>query len=167
MNNILKFITMLLVVTAVVFAAGCAGKSAGNTTPSPVVISENVTKNNTTQVNATVGTKQHVAETGNVAKADSGKPISLKKGDNFTLKLREKPSTGYSWTLSLSQGLSILSDNYTQDPAPPDYTGVSGTHLWTIKAMTEGNQQIKGIYKRPWENITGTEDNFTLNVEVA
>ena len=45
--------------------------------------------------------------------------------------------------------------------------GAGGVHLWEIKALAEGSQQVKGIYKRPWENITGTEENFTLNVEVV
>jgi predicted secreted protein len=36
-----------------------------------------------------------------------------------------------------------------------------------IKAMDEGSQLIKGIYKRPWENKTGEEKTLTLNVEVV
>ncbi len=53
-----------------------------------------------------------------ITEADNGTSISLKKGENFTLKLRENPTTGYSWELYLSEGLSIISDEYTQDPAP-------------------------------------------------
>jgi inhibitor of cysteine peptidase len=101
-----------------------------------------------------------------ITEADNGKTINLENGETFYLKLKENPSTGYSWQLNLSQGLNILSDEYIQDPAPEGYTGVSGTHQWKIKAITEGSQQIKGIYKRPWENETGTEDKFILNVEV-
>jgi PKD repeat protein len=99
-----------------------------------------------------------------ITEADNGTSISLKKGENFTLKLRENPTTGYSWELYLSEGLSIISDEYTQDPAPEGYTGVPGTHSWIIEAVGQGNQQVNGIYKRPWERTTGTEDNFTLDV---
>jgi inhibitor of cysteine peptidase len=35
------------------------------------------------------------------------------------------------------------------------------------KSVAQGSQQVNGIYKRSWENTTGTEDNFTLSVEVA
>ena len=45
--------------------------------------------------------------------------------------------------------------------------GAGGVHLWEIKAVAEGSQQVKGIYKKSWENETGTEDKFTLNVEVV
>jgi|GEM_PF-381028 len=99
-----------------------------------------------------------------ITEVDNGANISLKNGENFTLKLRENPSTGYSWELNLSEGLSIISDEYTQDPAPEGCAGVPGTHSWIIEAVGQGNQQVNGIYKRPWENTTGTEDNFTLNV---
>ncbi|MDQ1253377.1 MAG: hypothetical protein QG646_2544 [Euryarchaeota archaeon] len=98
---------------------------------------------------------------------DSGKSITFKNGETFYLKLRENPSTGFAWELNLNQGLSVLSDNYTQDPAPPHFVGVSGTHLWTIKAVASGSQQVKGIYRRFWENTTGTEESFTLNITVV
>ena len=99
-----------------------------------------------------------------ITEGDNGKSISLKNGETFDLKLKENPSTGYSLELNLSQGLSIPSDNYTQDPAPRGFTGVPGTHLWIIKAVTEGDQQVKGIYKRPTAEETGEESIFTLNV---
>ena len=82
MKKMLKILTMLLVIAAVVFAAGCADKSEN-------VIENNTTENNTTQANETVVTGQVVTE------ADNGTSISLKNGDNFTLQLWENPSTGY------------------------------------------------------------------------
>lgn len=102
-----------------------------------------------------------------ITEADNGTNISLKNGENFTLQLRGNPSTGYSWELNVSEGLSILSDEYIQDPAPENSTGVPGIHSWIIEAVDQGSQQVNGIYKRPWEKTTGTEDNFTLNVEVV
>lgn len=98
--------------------------------------------------------------------ADSGKTISLKKGENFTVSLREDPSAGYLWELNLSSGLSILDDEYIKGQNPENLTGVPGTHLWVIEATAPGSQKVNGIYKRSWENITGTEEKFTLNVEV-
>jgi inhibitor of cysteine peptidase len=136
MKKMLKIIAMFLVLAAVVFAVGFAEKP-------------------------------ETAETGQiVTEADNGTTISLKNGENFTLQLRENPSTGYSWQINLTEGLSILSDNYTQDEAPEGMAGVPGTHSWIIEAVDQGSQQVNGIYKRPWENTTGTEDNFTLTVEV-
>lgn len=153
MKKMLKILTMLLVIAAVVFAAGCADKSEN-------VIENNTTENNTTQANETVVTGQVVTE------ADNGTSISLKNGDNFTLQLWENPSTGTSWELNLSEGLSILDDYHTPDPHPEGSEGFGGNHTWTIQAEAPGSQQINGIYKQSWMNTTGTEDNFTLTVEV-
>jgi PGF-pre-PGF domain-containing protein len=108
-----------------------------------------------------------------ITEADNGTSISLREGENFTLKLRGNPSTDYSWEFNLSEGLRIISDNeelstisdnYVQDPASEHMVGVPGTYSWIIEAVAPGNQQVKGIYKQYLMNTTGTEDNFTLNV---
>ncbi len=104
-----------------------------------------------------------------ITEANNGTTISLEKGETFYLRLDENPTTGYSWELNLSQGLSLVSDKY----CPPEsekgeqpLVGAGGVHLWEIKADSEGTQQVTAVYSRPWENETGTEDRFTLNVEV-
>lgn len=105
-----------------------------------------------------------------ITEADNGKNISLKNGETFYIRLRENPTTGYSWELNLSQGLKYISDNYYPPESSTDnkqpLVGAGGVHIWEIKAVAAGSQQVKGIYKRPWENITGMEENFTINVEV-
>jgi inhibitor of cysteine peptidase len=166
MKRILKAITMVLFVAAVVLAAGCAQKPA---TPG----NETITPGNGTLSpgNETVIPGNGTTENGQVVtENDSGKTISLKNEENFTLNLKENPTTGYSWQLNLSKGLSILSDEYTQDKflgekeAPE---GKGGIHSWVIQATAPGSQQVNGIYKQPWMNTTGKEQNFTLIVEVA
>jgi inhibitor of cysteine peptidase len=152
MKRILKAVALVLFIAAVVFAAGCAQKSA---TPG----NETITPGNGTKENGQVVTEN-----------DSGKTISLKNGENFTLKLKENPTTGYSWQLNLSKSLSILSDEYTQDKFPGEKEapeGRGGIHSWVIQATAPGSQQVNGVYRRAWENTTGTEENFALNVEVC
>lgn len=106
-----------------------------------------------------------------IAENYNGKTIQIKQGDSFCLRLKENPSTGYSWKLSLSRGLRLLSTEYY----PPDSSksgqrlivGAAGLHSWTIKAMAKGSQQVKGIYRRPWEKETGREQAFILNIKVV
>ncbi|WP_410509240.1 protease inhibitor I42 family protein [Methanosarcina hadiensis] len=174
MKKRLKLIVVLSVIAAFVFAAGCAEEpettenetQAGSeqvtpvTPETPSITGETVTEANATQGNQTIETGQIITE------AENGRSISIKNGEIFILQLRENPSTGYSWELNVSEGLNILSDGYTEDEAPENQVGVPGTHSWTIEAASQGSQQVNGIYKRPWENMTGTEENFTLNVEV-
>ena len=105
-----------------------------------------------------------------ITEDDAGKTIYLKNGDIFYLRLKENPSTGYSWQLSLSRGLSRLMDKYYF----PDYSkkngrfavGAGGFHSWEIKTVGRGSQQIRGIYKRSWEEETGNEQIFKINVKI-
>jgi inhibitor of cysteine peptidase len=165
MKRILKAISLIFFVAAVVFAAGCAQKPAtpGNETITPGNGTLSPANETVTQGNGTTENGQVVTEN------DSGKTINLKNKENFTLNLKENPTTGYSWQLNLSKGLSILSDEYTQDKFPDEKgapEGRGGIHSWVIQGTAPGSQQVNGIYKRSWENTTGTEQNFTLNVEV-
>jgi inhibitor of cysteine peptidase len=101
----------------------------------------------------------------------NGKTIHVKQGETFYLRLKENPSTGYSWQLSLRKGLNLLSTGYY----PPESSkngqrlivGAAGFHSWKIKAISKGSQQVKGIYRRSWEKETGKEQTFTLNVKVV
>lgn len=90
--------------------------------------------------------------------------ISLKVGDIIVLKLNENPTTGYSWDLSLPEGIVLVKDEFVgpDEPMP----GAGGVHEWTLEAVSEGNYQINAIYKRSWENVTGEEDTFSMDVVV-
>jgi inhibitor of cysteine peptidase len=182
MKKVLKAISMLFVIAAVIFAAGCAGKTGntGNETQENETqenetqeneTQENETQENETQENETqgntnqlqpvnpetsanvtdntTGANKTIAEGQIVTEADNGKTISLKKGENFTVSLREDPSAGYLWKLNLSSGLSILDDEYIKGQNPENLTGVPGTHLWVIETTAPGSQKVNGIYKSP------------------
>jgi inhibitor of cysteine peptidase len=106
-----------------------------------------------------------------ITEAENGTNISLENGSTFILRLKENPTTGYSWELNLSQGLNNISGKYYPPEQPEGIkkplVGAGGVHVWEIKAVAEGSQQVTGIYKRSWEKVTGQEENFTLNVEVV
>jgi inhibitor of cysteine peptidase len=106
-----------------------------------------------------------------ITENDNGKTITIKKGDTLYLRLKENPSTGYSWKLNYSRGLSLLKAQYNSSGSSKIgqrlIVGAAGSHSWQIKAVTNGMQQIKGVYKRSWENKTGKRQTFTLNVKVV
>lgn len=101
----------------------------------------------------------------------NGKTIQVKQGENLYLKLKENPSTGYSWILSQSNGLNLLSTEY-HPPAASKLSqrvivGAAGFHSWKIKAIAKGSLKLKAIYRRPWEKETGREQTFILNIKVV
>jgi inhibitor of cysteine peptidase len=95
---------------------------------------------------------------------DNGKTITVGNGETFTVKLDENPTTGYSWNMTVGSGLQIVSDRYV--PSTTGLLGSGGYHEWTIKAVSNGIHEVSGIYKRPWEPVTGSEQSFTLRVKV-
>lgn len=97
----------------------------------------------------------------------NGTTVNVTKGDIVGISLRGNPTTGYSWNATLSQGLTLLNGTYTVDPHQEGMTGVGGTYLWLVRADATGDQTFSAVYKRPWENTTGTEDTFSLTLKVA
>jgi inhibitor of cysteine peptidase len=121
--------------------------------------------------------------------ADNGTTIFLSQGETFRLMLVEKQSTGYSWQLKLSKGLCVTKEEIIQGLSGSGLdliqqnTASSGsipisqssiipaagnpeTHIWTIKLLKCGLQNVEGIYKRPWEQTTSKDQTFKLNIKV-
>lgn len=98
---------------------------------------------------------------------NSTSTVRAVKGDTIIISLEENPTTGYSWNISASPGLSMVDDEYVQDPADEGIVGAGGVHNWTFEVVEEGIQNISAVYKRPWEDITGSEKTFELNVDVV
>lgn len=98
---------------------------------------------------------------------DNGKTITVGNGEMFMVKLEENPTTGYSWNLTVGNGLQIVSDRYVPNMTSASIVGSGGYHEWTIRAVSNGTFKVSGIYKRPWEQTTGSEQKYALTVKVT
>jgi inhibitor of cysteine peptidase len=138
-----------LLITGMLLTAGCTGTpAANNSTPAPAA-SPSATLTNTTMPGASTSA-----------------PITLPAGTTTTIELRENPTTGYVWNVTLSPGLTIVNTTYLQDNGTADKVGAGGTHQWLVRAVSAGNQTFSAIYKRPWEPATGNETQFTQFITV-
>ncbi len=97
--------------------------------------------------------------------SDNGKAITVKSGETFTVKLDENPTTGYSWNMTVGDGLRIVNDRYVASQT--GLVGSGGYHIWTIQATKAGTYKVAGVYKRPWEPLTGQEQKYSLSVNVT
>jgi inhibitor of cysteine peptidase len=95
----------------------------------------------------------------------NGTSSNLKIGELVTVRLEENPTTGYSWNMSFTDGLKVVKDEYISS-AQAGVVGAGGVHEWTIQASNAGQYNVSGIYKRPWENITGNENTFNMKLNV-
>lgn len=97
--------------------------------------------------------------------SDNGKAITVKSGETFTVKLDENPTTGYSWNMTVGDGLKIINDRYVANKT--GLVGSGGYHIWTIQATKPGTYKVAGVYKRPWEPLTGGEQKYSLSVSIT
>jgi inhibitor of cysteine peptidase len=100
-----------------------------------------------------------------VGRSASGTTITAATGDVLVLKLPENLTTGYSWSMTLSEGLSLDGEAYMQGEDAGDLVGAGGTHEWHIKVTATGKQTIDGVYRQEWDP-TQSPEYFTLTVAV-
>jgi inhibitor of cysteine peptidase len=96
---------------------------------------------------------------------DNGMTKTLPLGTTFTVVLEENPTTGYSWNVSVTDGLKITRDTFI--PPTSGLIGAGGVHTWNVLTTKTGLQEFSGIYMRPFENVTGNETTYMLMVNVT
>jgi inhibitor of cysteine peptidase len=93
--------------------------------------------------------------------------VTVRRGNSIAVRLQENPTTGFTWNLTTSPGLQIVSDSYIPSDTTGKLIGSGGTHVWEISALSVGGQTIQAVYRRPWEQATGNETAFFLTVVVV
>jgi predicted secreted protein len=96
--------------------------------------------------------------------SNNGQTVSVARDSMVTIKLKENPTTGYSWQVNVTPGLSIVRDEYIPDKVPAGMVGSGGTHTWTLQPQDMGTFTFSGIYMQPWMNVTGSESTYTLTI---
>ena len=96
---------------------------------------------------------------------NNGETITIKKGESFNLQLKENMMAGYLWKIRLSNGLILINTKIYQTGFSHMFGGYQ-IQEWIIKAVDGRNQQVIGIYRRPWMKETSVGKIFTLNVNV-
>ena len=102
-----------------------------------------------------------------LTETDNGKTVDITRNTRFAVVLAENPTTGFMWNATLSPGLELQSSDYHQDDAPTGIVGVGGTRTWVIIAKNIGNQKFSAIYRRSWEQVTGNETSYSVNIIVV
>jgi inhibitor of cysteine peptidase len=97
--------------------------------------------------------------------------MRLKVGQSRSVRLPETPSTGYSWTIDASAGISmgpvrITDRGYTRPAAAQGRVGAAGNHVWQLTGVSPGTKKLTFVYIRPWEPAQVAR-RYILTVEVA
>ena len=146
-------IGLFIVLAGLVLICGCTQQPAGTpTTPTPAATPTQATGKEVPMYNESA----------------NGTTIAVARGgETFGIRLNENPTTGYSWNATVTPGLIVINDSYEPNPETVGLVGAGGFHSWILKSGNDiGEQQFSAIYKRPWENVTGSEQTFVLHVMV-
>ena len=95
---------------------------------------------------------------------DNGNTISLTRNSVIKVRLNENPTTGFSWNISASPGIQVLSSSYLS--SAPGRFGAGGTHTWVLKITGTGTQQFTGVYKQPWMPASRLDSTYKISFNV-
>lgn len=143
---------LLLLVSAILLVPGCIAEEQATTDIVPEV-------NMTEEAAVAVPAYNMTADMNITA-------LNMTPQQVVLVSLPENPTTGFTWNVTLSEGLTLLNETYIQDAAPEGMAGVGGVHEWFVQAVTAGEQTFSGIEKQAWENETGNETTYSLNILV-
>jgi len=137
-----KGLCILLIAAALLFTAGCVAEQPETppVTPAPPE-------------------SLHMFDDTN-----NGETYTVASGDTIQIKLVENPTTGYSWDMTVPEGLTLVSDEFIAPDT--ELAGAPGTHVWHIEAATPGTYTLDGQYIRPWETDAEPAETFTLTLIV-
>gem|GEM_PF-321062 len=172
------YISGLLLIVGILLC-GCTGTSEPETKSAPVTgepasLSAMEEEKNMVTPEETVAPKETVSKTpeeliDNLTFAekmeiiqkriDTQPPIVMKIGTTTDIYLEENPTTGYSWNATVTDGLKVVNDSYSQTSDMK--IGGGGDHHWTIEATVAGNQTFSAVYKRPWEEPSPDDATYT------
>jgi predicted secreted protein len=82
--------------------------------------------------------------------ADNGKAVQEALGGTFGVRLQENPTTGYSWNLSVPDGLTLSRDEYLPSSSGVQMVGGGGVRSFTLVAAKSGAWNVTAEYRRPW-----------------
>ncbi len=86
---------------------------------------------------------------------DAFKTLTIKSGTFFTIELETNPSTGYSWTYSITNNnvIQYISSEYIP-PKDTTVVGASGIQRFVFRGMSDGETSIKMKYEKSYAQQT-------------
>lgn len=94
---------------------------------------------------------------------DAGTTKKVAVGDEITIVLDERPTTGYRWRVEFDPDvLRQVDDHYDGSTAP---MGAAGIRKFTFRVTVAAPTTLRLLHGRPWEK--STSDEFTVDLEPA
>ena len=99
---------------------------------------------------------------------DSGRTLSLKRGDSLRIALQSNPTTGFSWIEAGKMDTDVIrltAKRFVSAQKRKDFAGAPGETEFIYKAVGPGETEIRLNYKRSWETVA-PDKTFMLKILV-
>lgn len=102
---------------------------------------------------------------------ESDSQVSITAGEWFDVKLESNKTTGYSWTVMITDMnpdgiVSDMGNEYIEQPKEGRVLGAGGYELWHFKTLDRGFFNLVFHYARPWETDGTPAKTVTIGVTV-
>ena len=104
-----------------------------------------------------------------LTKANNGRSIEVRQGDEIILRLPENPTAGYGWHVDRADGLSLeLSEHTTgsEQPDPSPRLGTGGVREFRFRAKEPGARRLDLKHWREWEGERSVTERFGVDIEI-
>jgi len=157
-----RLFVAVIILTSVLLA-GCIGQSSKDS-PDKMSGGDDINVQNSEKPVPSESAGAEVQDGEESLQTSSQETIPLDGTVNISLK--ENPTTGFMWNVTVTSGLRIENDTYVANPVKAGVAGSGGMHYWLVRGIAKGNQIFDAIYKRSWEPATGNESEYTMNILV-
>lgn len=99
---------------------------------------------------------------------ESAQSMNLRVNQPLILRLPSNPSTGYSWTLPVAPQLLRVEGKpgFEEANTAPGVVGAGGQEVWTLRALTAGEETLRFEYRRPWEKDAPPARSLLYRIEI-
>lgn len=102
-----------------------------------------------------------------ISRNDSGKEITVSRGNLIELSLESQGATGYLWKFErIDPEYVDFVREETTSKSVPGRTGGPVIHIWTLLVKKEGLTEIRMSYYRPWEGKSTAVDTFMVRLRI-
>ena len=98
---------------------------------------------------------------------DNGDQVQLREGQALVISLEGNPSTGYGWEVGEeSPGILLRMGEWEFEPES-DLDGAPGIMTLRFLAVAPGQNDLRLVYRRPWEDGVAPAKSYSLQVKAV
>ena len=101
-----------------------------------------------------------------ITESDAGQPITVRAGETFFIALGSNPSTGYSWSQTISDPKILSYEGAVRQTPSQNMPGAPGQQIFIYHANRTGTATIVLTYSRPFEPDAPPAKTLTYTVNV-